>query len=146
MMDKLVHEMTSQELFDLAKSRKTEEAQVARRELRDELNSLRQERRDLEKDYKKAVSAIEKQIDAIREKMSPDMPTEKRRSRNNSGNVSRTVLETLRASGGQMTTTELHAVLNQAGFDTSNLSQTLSYLKRQQKVVSPARSVYQLVG
>ncbi len=145
-MDKPIHEMTSQELFDLAKSRRTEEAQVARRELKDELNSLRQERRDLDKEYRKSVSAIEKQIDAIREKMSPDMPVEKRRSRNNSGNVSRTVLETLRSSGGQMTTTDLHGVLQQAGLDTSNLSQTLSYLKRQEKVVSPARSVYQLAG
>lgn len=143
-MDKSIGDMTSQELFDLAKSRRSEEAQVARRELRDELNSLRQERRDLEKEYKKTVGAIEKQIDAIREKMSPDMPTEKRRSRNNSGNISHAVLDTLQATGGEMDTATLHTALTQAGFDTSNLSQTLSYLKRQGRVVSPARAVYQL--
>ncbi len=146
-MDKPIHEMTSQELFELAKSRKSEEAQIARKEFRDELNSLRQERRDLEKEYKRSISAIEKQIDAIREKMSPDMPIERRRGRsNNGGSISQTVLETLQAAGGQMSTTELHEVLTQAGLDTANLSQTLSYLKRQERVVSPARAVYQLAG
>ena len=63
-MDKLIHEMTSQELFDLAKLRRNEEAQLARKELRDELNNLRHERRDLEKEYKirlqeMAISAFE---------------------------------------------------------------------------------------
>ncbi|MEL6722375.1 MAG: hypothetical protein AAFP10_04015 [Pseudomonadota bacterium] len=143
-MDKLIGDMTSQELFDLAKSRKIEEAQVARKELKDELNSLRQERRELEKEYKRATAAIEKQIDAIREKMSPDMPVEKRRSRNNSGGVSQAIKEVLSAAGGEMKTSELHEVLTERGLDTSNLSQTLSYLKRQEHVVSPARAVYRL--
>ena len=143
-MDKLIGDMTSQELFDLAKSRKIEEAQVARKELKDELNSLRQERRELEKEYKRATAAIEKQIDAIREKMSPDMPVEKRRSRNNSGGVSQAIKEVLSAAGGEMKTSELHEVLTERGLDTSNLSKTLSYLKRQEHVVSPARAVYRL--
>ena len=144
-MDKLIHEMTSQELFDLAKLRRNEEAQLARKELRDELNNLRQERRDLEKEYKKSVNAVEKQIDAIKEKMSPDMPAEKRHSRNNGGgSISHAVIEALRAAGQPVDTASLHKALTQAGFDTSNLSQTLSYLKRQRKVVSPVRAVYQL--
>ncbi len=144
-MDKPIHEMTSQELFDLARSRRSEEAQVARKELRDELHSLRQERRDMEKEYKKSVSAVEKRIDAIREKMSPDMPTENRRGRNNNGDsISQAVLERLQAAGGQMSTADLRTALAQTDLNISNLSQTLSYLKRQGRLVSPVRAVYQL--
>jgi DNA replicative helicase MCM subunit Mcm2 (Cdc46/Mcm family) len=42
-----------------------------------------------------------------------------------------------------MTTAEIKTEADKAGLDTKNISQTLAYLKRQGRLVSPRRGVYQ---
>ena len=141
-METSIQDMSSEELLELAKIRRREEAEVARRECRDELNNLRQQRRELIKAHNKAIHSIDNQIKKIRLKMSPTgtLPATDAPS---GGNISKAVLSTLEAND-EMSTQQLHEVLGHANLNTTNLSQTLSYLKRQGKVVSPARSIYKL--
>ena len=141
-METSIQDMSSEELIELAKIRRREEAAIARRECRDELNDLRQQRREQIKAHNKAIHSIDNQIKQLRLKMSPTgtLPGDAAPS---SSNISKHVLSTLEANG-EMSTKQLHDILSHANLNTTNLSQTLSYLKRQGKVISPARSVYKL--
>lgn len=142
-MEEAIMEMTSDELFELAKARQAEEAETARREYKGELNSLRQQRRDLEKEHKRILNAIDKRIDEIRRKMSPTGTITSSTGGRNNSNISGSVLDVLQEHG-QMDTKSIHRILGEAGVNTENLSQTLSYLKRQGKIIAPARAVYRL--
>lgn len=139
-MTNSIEQMSSEELFQLAKSRQMEEAKSAREELKSELDALRKERRELVSQHKKDISQIDDKIEKIRSKMSPNANTLSA-PRNPSTNISAAVLNTLKVHQ-QMSTKALQAELANNGIVASNLSQTLAYLKRQGKINSPERAVY----
>jgi putative lipoic acid-binding regulatory protein len=143
-MEKPIQEMTSDELFAYAQSRRIEEAEIARREYRDQLNSLRQRRREITKAYNKETASIDASIRKIRQKMSPNtaIPTNSK-GKSSGGNISAAVIAILQQNG-EMNTKAIHEALKKDGINAANLSQTLSYLKRQEKVVSPTRANYKL--
>ena len=142
-MERSIQDMSSQELLELAKLRRIEEAKAARLEYKEELNGLRQERRELIKKHSKTINTIDNRIKKIRERMSPTgtVPSDTPTTRGN--NISAAVLTTLE-NNGDMDTKQLKEHLGESNLNTANLSQTLAYLKRQGKVVSPARAVYKL--
>jgi hypothetical protein len=131
---KTVTQMSSDELFELAKARQAEEAELQRESERQKLEELREERRTIVARHRKELSAIDSKIRKLRGKGSS--------GRGRSGvNISNAVLEIL-ANKNELNTKEIQAELAAAGIVANNLSQTLAYLKRQNKITSPARSVY----
>jgi hypothetical protein len=83
--------------------------------------------------HKKALAALDAKIRKLGGKA-------RGRSRS-TGNVTDAVLAIVQAAG-EISTGEIKAKLDEQGVVASNLSQTLAYLKRQGRVVSPARSIY----
>ena len=131
---KTVSQMSSDELFELAKARQAEEAEVQRETERQKLEELREERRAIVARHRKELAAIDSRIRKLRGKGNG--------GRGRSGvNISSAVLEIL-ANKKQLNTKEIQAELANAGIVANNLSQTLAYLKRQNKISSPSRSVY----
>lgn len=132
---KTVDQMSSEELFELAKARQDEEAEKAREAAREQVDALRRERKALVARHRKELAAIDNQINKLK---------------GNSGgagrgrsavNISKAVIDIL-AQEEQLSTKEIQARLAAEGIVANNLSQTLAYLKRQGKITSPQRSIY----
>lgn len=136
-------DMSSQELFELAKSRQMEEEKTVKDALRSELDILRKERREAAAKYKKELASLDDKIEKIRAQLSMGASTATR-SQGSSTNVSAAVLQTLQTHK-KMSTKELQAELSANGIVAANLSQTLAYLKRQGKISSPERAIYAII-
>ncbi len=143
-MTKPIETMSSEELFELAEFRRIEEEKDARQTLKSELEELRKERRELINQHKKTLSQVEDRIEKIRASLSSTPGASNRLSRSSGTNISAVVLSTLETHK-KMSTKELQAELNSNGVVAANLSQTLAYLKRQGKIISPERAVYAIV-
>ncbi len=143
-MTKPIETMSSEELFELAESRRIEEEKDARQTLKSELEELRKERRELINQHKKTLSQMEDRIEKIRASLSSTPSASSRLSRSSGTNISAVVLSTLETHK-KMSTKELQAELNSNGVVAANLSQTLAYLKRQGKITSPERATYAIV-
>lgn len=135
---KATQQLSSEELFKLAEERRQEERQEQRSALKSELDALRQQKRELLATHKKEVNALDKQIQKIRNKMSPSGASHRA---GRSGSISTNILEILGANG-QMATQDIQQALANQGIVAKNLSQALAYLKSQGKIGSPKRSVY----
>ncbi|MEW7978737.1 MAG: hypothetical protein AB2813_02770 [Candidatus Sedimenticola endophacoides] len=131
---KSVDNMSADELFALASKRREQEQEQeqAREAVRAEIEALRAQRKALVAEQRKALAAIDAKIRKL------GGATRTRAAR---GGIGDKVLAVIKAAG-RITTKELRAELESQGVTTSNLSQTLAYLKRQDLVKSPARSVY----
>lgn len=138
--DKSIADMSSDELFELAQSRKEQELNAQRESLRADMDALKEERRQLINTHKKALNTLDGKINTLRKQMNLGGGTGKTRTRT-SVNVSSLVLEIL-ADKTQLSTKEIQAELSNNGVTANNLSQTLAYLKRQGKISSPSRSIY----
>ena len=136
---KSINELSADELFQLAEARKQEEQQKQRDVLKDELNALRQERRTLMIEQRKALASLDSKIKKLRKQMSPGKNASG--GSRSSNNISLAVLEIL-GKGKKMSTKEIQATLAKQGIAANNLNQTLAYLKRQGKITSPQRSIY----
>lgn len=136
---KTVEQMSADELYELAARRQAEEEEQKREAQRQELDVLREERRALVARQRKELAAIDSQINKLRGKGKNGTAAS---GRSRAGvNVSNAVLEIL-ANKKQASTQEIKDELASAGIVANNLSQTLAYLKRQEKITSPERSVY----
>ena len=131
---KSLESLSAEELYALAEKKQLEEAEKEREAAREQLSALRAERREMIAEHKKALAALDKKIRKLGGKTS-------NRGRSSSINVTDTVLKIVEAAG-EISTKEIKEKLDAQGITASNLSQTLAYLKRQEKVVSTARSVY----
>jgi len=132
---KPLDQMSSEELFELAQTRQQQEQEKEREAAREQLATLREERRALIAAHRKELASIDRKIQKLSGK-----PAVSGRGRS-SVNVSQAVLDVL-ASGKKLTTKEINTKLAANGIVANNLSQTLAYLKRQGKIASPQRSVY----
>ena len=130
--------LSAEELFELAKKKQAEEIEQKREAAKAEIDALRHKRRDLVAQHKKDLAKIDSELSSL-----TGRKASKDRSRASRGsNISNIVLEIL-GSGGQMTTKDLQAALNNRGVPAPNLAQTLAYLKKKGSISSPTRSVYQ---
>jgi len=131
---KPVDQLSSDELFEMAKARQAEEQEKEREAERAQLDALREERRALVVKQRKELAAIDSKIRKLRGKGSS--------GRGRGGvNISSAVMDILQKKK-QLSTREIQAELANAGIVANNLSQTLAYLKRQGRITSPQRSVY----
>jgi chromosome segregation ATPase len=129
--------LSAQELYELAQQREQEEMEEARESLKGEMEQLRARRKDLMAQQKKELAALDKEINALKRQLRPG------RQARNGGNVSQAVIDVI-GQAGRINTKDLKSALDGQGVETSNLGQTLAYLKRKGRIVSPARAVYAL--
>jgi len=133
-----ISNLSAEELFELAKKKQAEEIEQKREAVKAEIDALRQKRRDLVAQHKKDLAKIDSELSSL-----TGSKASKGGSRASRGSsISNIVLEIL-GSGGQMTTKDLQAALDNRGVPAPNLAQTLAYLKKKGSISSPARSVYQ---
>lgn len=136
MAKKALTNLSSDELYELARERELQEAEEAKEAVREQLDELRAKRRETVARQRKELSAIDAEIRALGGRAARG----KRRSREG-GSTTEQVLEIVSASK-KISTKEIKAELENRGVVANNLAQTLAYLKRQGKVTSPERSIY----
>ena len=134
---KSIDELSAQELYELAKAREAEEREREKEKLRAELDKARAERKAMLARHRKELAEIDARIRKLGGR------TGGNRTGGSGSNVSGNVLDIL-ADGKQHSTKEIQAELQKRGIVAKNLAQTLSYLKRQNKVISPERSIYKI--
>lgn len=130
-------ELSAAELYKLAQKREQEELQKTIEANKEKLAALRSKRRELVAKQKKEL----RRLDAEIARLSGKSPRKK--SRKSSGNVTEKVISII-TQAGKISTSDLKAELKKKGVSASNLPQTLAYLKRQGRVISPARTIYQI--
>ena len=130
--------LSAEELFELAKKKQAEEIEQKREAAKAEIDALRQKRRDLVAQHKKDLAKIDSELSSLTGRKASKVGARASRG----SNISNIVLEIL-GSGGQLSTKDLQAALDDRGIPAPNLAQTLAYLKKKGSISSPARSVYQ---
>jgi hypothetical protein len=136
MAKKSLSDLSSDELYELARAREEQEAAEAKDAARKQIEDLRTAKRELIAAHRKEVAAIDAQIRAL-----GGRSTRTRRRASGGGSVTEQVLDIVNKAG-QISTKEIKAELANRGVVANNLAQTLAYLKRQGKVASPERSIY----
>lgn len=140
MAKKNVSDMSSEELYQLAREREEQEAMEAKEAVRAQIEALRAQRKEIVARHRKELAAIDAEIRSLGGRASG---RGKRRG-GSGGNVTDHVMEIV-AGAKKITTAEIKAELENRGVVANNLAQTLAYLKRQGRVASPSRSVYTAV-
>jgi hypothetical protein len=133
---KSVENMSAEELYALAQQREQEEQEAQQAALREQIDALRAQRRELVAKHKKELAAIDSKIRKLGGRAG------RAGGRRRSGNVTDQILAIL--GKGKASTQEIRDALESQGITAANLSQTLAYLKRTGRVTSPARAVYAL--
>ena len=136
MAKKSLTDLSSDELYELARQREEQEAAEAQEAARAQIEALRQQRREMVARHKKELSAVDSQIRKLGGRTGPG-----RRRASSGVSISEQVLEIVSKSK-KVSTKEIKAELENRGVVANNLAQTLAYLKRQGKIKSPARSIY----
>lgn len=136
MAKKNLSEMSSDELYELARVREEQEEEKEKQAVRGRIEELRAKRRETVARHRKELAAIDAEIRSLggRAKRS-------RRRNAASGSVTEHVMQIV-GNSKKISTKEIKAELEERGIVANNLAQTLAYLKRQGKVTSPARSIY----
>ncbi|WP_419645151.1 type IV toxin-antitoxin system AbiEi family antitoxin domain-containing protein, partial [Thiolapillus sp.] len=129
--------LSAADLRKLAEAREREEAAKRREEAAIKLAELKAKRRAVEAEYRKTLRAIDREIEALKGKQGG--------SGRKQWSVSE-VVTTMLAKTDTMTTTDIRNGLNQQKIKASNLSQTLTYLKRRGRIEQVKRGVYRLAG
>lgn len=128
-----VNDLSAEELYALAQQKEQEEYEQEREALRVQIEALRTERRELVAKQRKELAALDAKIRKLGGRT--------RSKGRGKGNVTDQVLSIVQ-SAGKISTKDIKAALESQGTTANNLSQTLAYLKRTGRVVSPARSMY----
>jgi hypothetical protein len=137
-MAKKLAELSSDELYELARQRADEEEAAEKEAMRAQIDELRAQRKQMMARHRKELAAIDAEIRAMGGR-SGGGRGKKRGS--NGVSVTEQVLDIV-SQNKKISTKEIKAALEERGIVASNLAQTLAYLKKQGRVTSPARSVY----
>lgn len=137
-MAKKIEKMSAEELFALAAQRAEEEAQAAREEVKEQITELRNKKKELQKQFKKELAAVDAEIRKLSGRGG------KGGGRSGRAGAVTDVIVQLIGDAGQISTKDIKAALEAQGVVAGNLNQTLAYLKRQGRISSPSRSIYQL--
>jgi hypothetical protein len=137
MAKKDITSLTSEELFELAKQREHEEWEQEKEAMRAHLAELRAEKKKMLARHKRELADLDVQIAAAGG-----------RTRGGTGGkkgaqtgISSAVMEVL-AGAKKADTKMIREQLEAQGINTTNLGQTLAYLKRTGRVKSVGRGVY----
>jgi hypothetical protein len=133
---KQVTELSAAELFKLAKKREQEELKKSMEANKEKLAAARVKKREIIARHRKELRKIDAEITRLSGKPAT------RKGKKSGTSVTETVVAII-AEAGKMSTADLKAALKKKGVSTNNLPQTLAYLKRQGRITSPARAIYQ---
>lgn len=137
---KSIEDLSAKELYKLAEKREKQEQEKKHAENKAKIEELKSKRKTLIATHRKALAAIDRQLKKLSGKAV--VGTSKKEKKN--AGTTDSILSLLEANK-TMTTAQIRAELETNGQTVSNLSQTLAYLKRTQRVTSPARSTYALL-
>lgn len=135
MAKKNLTELSSEELYELAREREEQEEAEAKEAAKAQVDALRQTRRETVARHRKELAAIDAEIRALGGRGG------RTRRRGGGTSVTEQVLDIV-GNAKKISTKEIKEELEARGVVANNLAQTLAYLKRQGKVTSPARSIY----
>jgi uncharacterized protein YhaN len=135
-MAKKIADLSSEELYEMAREREQLEEAQAQEAARAQIDELRQQRRAAAARHRKELAAIDAEIRKLGGRTGPG-----RRRSASGGSVTEHVLDIV-GNSKKISTKDIKAELDNRGVVANNLAQTLAYLKRQGKVTSPARSIY----
>jgi len=135
MARKDLNNLSSDELFELARQREQEEYEQEKETRRAQLAELRAERKKAVTRHKRELAEIDAQIRELGGR------TRGGARQGSQTGISAAVLEIL-AAEKKADTKQIRAALEASGIDTTNLGQTLAYLKRTGRVKSPGRGIY----
>ncbi|WP_019625008.1 hypothetical protein [Thioalkalivibrio sp. ALJT] len=136
-------DLSAEELYALARQREKEEAERKEAERRQQREKLMEQRKEMLARHRKELSELERQIRELGGRVGRVGTGGGQRGRRAGGeSISQKLCEIV-ASKPEMGTQEIKAQAEKAGLDTKNISQTLAYLKRQGRLTSPRRGVYQ---
>lgn len=136
MAKKGLSDLSSDELYELARVREEQEATEAKEAARAQIEELRAARREMVAGHRKELAALDAEIRSLGGRSARG----KRRA-SSGGSVTDQVLDIV-STAKKISTKEIKAELENRGVVANNLAQTLAYLKRQSKVTSPERSIY----
>jgi hypothetical protein len=136
-MAKKLSELSSDELYELARQRADEEEAAEKEAMRAQIDELRAQRKQMIARHRKELAAMDAEIRA----MGGRTGGRGRKRGTNGVSVTEQVLDIVNQNK-KISTKEIKAALEERGIVASNLAQTLAYLKKQGRVTSPARSVY----
>ena len=137
MSKKNVDELSSAELFELAKKRQEEEAEKQREAAAKEIEELKARRKKVTAQYRKDLRAIDAKLQALSGR--------RRRRSGGRGRITERILEIVAASG-PTSTKDIRQQLEADGIEAANLSQILGTLKKSGRLVSPGRAMYAIAG
>lgn len=132
-MSNTVKELSSDELFELAKKRKAEEKANQQAEAKKVADELRAKRREVAAKYNKELKAIDSKINKLTGRKSS--------GGSRTAGISSKILEIVK-SKGEVSSKEINQQLKNAGIAAKNLSQTMAYLKKKGDVVSVGHGKY----
>ena len=135
MSDKEFNDMTSEELFTLAKQKQADERKWIEEENKGKIAELREERKQILLRHKKEVTEINKRI----KELGGSVPFSSAVAKGGTG-ATAAIVEILEA--GELDTKTLRQKLDEMGVSVKNIGQTLAYLKKNGKVASVARGIY----
>jgi len=136
---KSIEELSAKELYKLAEKREKQEQEKKLAENKAKIEELKLKRKTLFATHRKELAAIDRQLKKLTGKA---VVGKSKKDKKNAGTTDSIL--TLLESNKTMTTAQIRTELEKNGQTVSNLSQTLAYLKRTQRVTSPARSTYAL--
>lgn len=135
MTNKDVTQLSADELFELAKQKRQQEQEEQRKAMAEEIEQIKEEKKQLTADYRKRLRALDAKLQA----MTGRKP--RRSSGVGRGKITERILEIITANG-PVSTKDLRAQLEADGIQAANLSQLLGTLKKNGRIVSPERAVY----
>ncbi|SEQ09043.1 hypothetical protein SAMN05421693_11647 [Ectothiorhodospira magna] len=151
MTNDILNGMTSAEIYALARQREAQENEQAEQACREKLETLKAQRKDLIARQTAELAAIDRDIKALGGRVPPGRKSPAGEGRNGdegdagqsaSGvGLSKMVLDLIHERG-EMTTKALRQELQSQGVETRHISQTLAYLKRNNRLRNISRGVY----
>ena len=136
MAKKNLSDMSSEELYELARQREEQETAEEREAARAKVEELRDQRREMLTRHRKEIAALEAEIRAYGGRTGG-----RGKRRGGAASVTDQVLDIVNQAK-KISTKDIKGQLEERGIVANNLAQTLAYLKKQGKVTSPARSIY----
>jgi hypothetical protein len=127
--------MSSEELFALAKQKEQDEKKWFAEENKAKVSELREERKQMLLKHKKELNEINKRI----KELGGRVPVSSAVASGATG-ASAAIVELLEA--GEMDTKTLRKKLDEMGVSVKNIGQNLNYLKKNGKIASVARGIY----
>jgi hypothetical protein len=139
---KSLADLSAEELYALAREREQQEAEHREVELKEKREALKAKRKEVLTRHRAELAEIDREI----REMGGRAPRVKaaagrRRGGAGGGTISQKLCEIV-GQRPEMAVGEIRDQAEAAGIDTKNISQTLAYLKRQGRLVSPRRGVY----